>query len=156
MFRSQFKLKGAELKPGEFCEQGACCETCGKPVEQHLTRYDFEGAHLDCPTPISHPDALYPEPGHIELVHERTDKINALREQIGGDHYKNRAIQPIEYCHKNKLGPCESAVVKYITRWREKGGLQDLEKAKHTIDLLIDLEGLKQNVGADHGQTHPG
>jgi hypothetical protein len=38
------------------------------------------------------------------------------------------------------LGGCESAVVKYVTRWREKNGVQDLEKARHYLDLLIELE----------------
>jgi len=66
----------------------------------------------------------------------------ALDVQVGGNHYKGMAIQPIEYCHHNKLGPCETAVVKYISRWREKGGLEDLKKIKHYVDLLIELEGL--------------
>ncbi len=70
-------------------------------------------------------------------------KDSALDIQVGGDHYKSVVIQPIEYCHKNGLGPCESAIVKYVTRWRAKGGLEDLEKVKHYIDLLIEMEGLK-------------
>ena len=68
--------------------------------------------------------------------------MNPLETQIGGDHYKHRAIQPIEYIHANGLGYCEGAIVKYITRWRDKGGRTDLEKIKHYVDLLIDLEGL--------------
>ena len=62
--------------------------------------------------------------------------------QVGGDHYKCLAIQPIEYITKNNLGYCEANVVKYISRWRDKGGKKDLEKAKHYIDLLIQLENL--------------
>lgn len=62
--------------------------------------------------------------------------------QVGGNHYKTLAIQPIEYITKNKLGYCEANVVKYISRWRDKGGKKDLEKAKHYIDLLIQLENL--------------
>ena len=65
---------------------------------------------------------------------------SALSTQVGGDHYAKLAIQPIEYCHRNKLGPCESFVVKYVTRWRDKGGLEDLKKARHIIDLLIEME----------------
>ena len=68
---------------------------------------------------------------------------NGLATQVGGNHYKKHAIQPIEYCQKNALNYCESNVVKYITRWRDKGGLEDLNKAKHYIDLLIELEGLE-------------
>lgn len=65
---------------------------------------------------------------------------NPLETQIGGQHYKKLAIQPIEYIHANKLGFCEGSVVKYVSRWRDKGGFADLEKAKHFIDLLIQLE----------------
>lgn len=57
--------------------------------------------------------------------------------QIGGSHYKNKPIQPEKYSYVNKLGWHEGEVVKYITRWKEKGGVEDLEKAKHVIDLLI-------------------
>ena len=64
----------------------------------------------------------------------------ALAIQVGGSHYKNCKIQPIEYCEANRLGACESAVVKYITRWRDKGGLEDLNKIKHYVDLLIETE----------------
>lgn len=66
----------------------------------------------------------------------------ALIKQVGGDHYQKRAIQPIEYIHANDLGFFEGNVVKYITRWRDKDGLADLQKARHYIDLLIELEGL--------------
>ena len=64
----------------------------------------------------------------------------ALDVQVGGDHYKKLAIQPIEYIHANKLGFAEGNVVKYVTRWRDKNGIKDLEKARHYIDLLIQLE----------------
>lgn len=60
--------------------------------------------------------------------------------QIGGNHYKDLKIQPIEYIHANGLNFLEGNVVKYITRHRKKNGKQDLEKAKHCIDLLIELE----------------
>ena len=65
---------------------------------------------------------------------------NALATQVAGNHYKNRIIQPVEYSEANRLGACESAIVKYITRWRDKGGLDDLNKIKHYVDLLIETE----------------
>lgn len=68
----------------------------------------------------------------------------ALDVQVAGDHYKGLKIQPIEYIHANKMNYCEANVVKYITRWRDKGGLKDLEKVKHYVDLLIELEGLHE------------
>jgi hypothetical protein len=46
--------------------------------------------------------------------------MSALDKQIGGSHYKDMAIQPIEYIHKNGLGFCEGNIVKYITRWKTK------------------------------------
>lgn len=64
----------------------------------------------------------------------------ALDKQVGGAHYKDLKIQPVEYIHANRIPFCEGNVIKYVTRWRDKGGIADLEKAKHFIELLIDLE----------------
>ena len=64
--------------------------------------------------------------------------MSSLDTQIGGDHYKELSIQPIEYILANKLGFCEGNVVKYITRYKSKNGLEDLKKAKHYIDMLIE------------------
>lgn len=66
--------------------------------------------------------------------------MNALETQVGGDHYKTKAIQPVEYIHANGLGFCEGNVVKYVSRWRDKNGIKDLEKARHYLDILIQLE----------------
>ncbi len=52
--------------------------------------------------------------------------MSALDTQEGGSHYKDKAIQPIQYIHANGLGFCEGNVVKYVTRWRDKNGLADL------------------------------
>lgn len=66
--------------------------------------------------------------------------MSALEAQVGGDHYKSKAIQPVEYIHANGLGFCEGNVIKYVTRWKDKNGLKDLEKARHYLDILIQLE----------------
>ena len=66
--------------------------------------------------------------------------MSALQQQIGVDHYRAKGIQPIEYIHANNLGFCEGNVVKYVTRWKEKGGESDLRKAIHYLELLIQLE----------------
>lgn len=55
----------------------------------------------------------------------------------GSDHYKKNAVEPIEYILIHRLNFCEGNVVKYITRWKERGGLDDLKKAAHYIDFLI-------------------
>jgi hypothetical protein len=65
---------------------------------------------------------------------------NALQTQVGGDHYKSMKIQPVEFIHANNIPYMEGNIIKYIARWRTKNGLADLEKAKHYIDLLIELE----------------
>ena len=67
-----------------------------------------------------------------------------LISQIGGDHYHKRAIQPITFILANNLGFCEGNVVKYITRWKDKGGVEDLRKARHYLDFLIE-EAEKSN-----------
>lgn len=66
--------------------------------------------------------------------------MSALDTQVGGDHYKDRGIQPVVYIHANKLDFFQGNVVKYVTRWREKGGVPDLEKAKHYLEMYIELE----------------
>ena len=68
---------------------------------------------------------------------------NPLATQVGGGHYKDMAIQPVEFIHANGLGFFEGNVVKYVSRWRKKNGVADLEKARHYIDLLIELESRK-------------
>jgi hypothetical protein len=65
---------------------------------------------------------------------------SALDVQVGGDHYKNQKIQPVQYIHANNIPFIEGCVIKYVSRWRSKGGIKDLEKARHFIDILIDLE----------------
>jgi hypothetical protein len=70
--------------------------------------------------------------------------VSALNEQPGGTHYKQMAIQPVQYIHANGLGYCEANIVKYVSRWRDKNGIEDLLKARHYIDLLIELEGLQK------------
>lgn len=73
-----------------------------------------------------------------------TTTTNPLATQVGGNHYKDLKIQPVEYIHANNIGYMEGNVIKYVSRWRAKNGIKDLEKAKHYIELLIALE-----TGAD-------
>jgi hypothetical protein len=70
------------------------------------------------------------------------DRSNPLDTQIGGDHYKNFAIQPIEYTTKNHLGFIQGDIVKRITRYNQPTGKgrQDLEKIIHEVQILIHLE----------------
>jgi hypothetical protein len=69
----------------------------------------------------------------------------ALDKQVAGSHYAERSIQPVQYIHANGIGYFEGNVIKYVTRWRDKGGIADLEKAKHYIEMLIELESAEQH-----------
>lgn len=79
--------------------------------------------------------------------------MTANKEQIGGRHYADMVIQPFEYIHKNGLGFAEGSVIKYVSRWRKKGGIQDLEKARHFIDLLIEMERVVPAEGVAQRQA---
>ena len=66
------------------------------------------------------------------------EELESLKTQVGGNHYKDMKIQPLEYILANNLGFCEGNVIKYITRYKSKNGLEDLLKAKHYLDVLIE------------------
>lgn len=92
---------------------------------------------------IMYPEVTDEEREAMEQLSKQLIEVadKALNVQVGGDHYKKLAIQPMEYSMKNKLDACQHTIIKYVTRFRDKGGIQDLEKAKHVIDLLIQFEG---------------
>ena len=62
------------------------------------------------------------------------------KKQIGGDHYKRMKIQPFEYIYANNIGFAEGNVIKYVSRWKEKNGVEDLKKAAHFLSMLIEIE----------------
>jgi len=78
---------------------------------------------------------------------------SSLKKQVQGDHYKDLRIQPVEFIHANGIGYFEGSVIKYVTRWRKKNGIVDLEKAKHFIELLIELENSNAAEVADAGKA---
>ena len=75
------------------------------------------------------------------------NKPSANTVQVSGTHYKDKAIQPWDYIVANNLGYLEGNVVKYVSRWKDKNGLDDLLKARHYIEKLIEV------VGAQHGRN---
>ena len=79
----------------------------------------------------------------LPITLEEDEAFNALDKQVAGSHYKDLPIQPVECIYANALGYFEGNVIKYVSRWRKKNGVADLEKAKHYIDLLIELESRK-------------
>ena len=65
---------------------------------------------------------------------------NPYDKQVGGDHYSKMKIQPAEFINKNKMLFAEGNAIKYICRHINKGGEQDLQKAKHYIDMIIERD----------------
>lgn len=72
--------------------------------------------------------------------------MSANDSQVAGKHYKEKAIQPWDYIALNGIGYLEGCSIKYLTRWKEKGGVQDLLKARHYIDKLIEVESAKDDM----------
>jgi hypothetical protein len=64
--------------------------------------------------------------------------MKSSKKQVGGNHYLKYKIQPVEFIIKNNIGFVEGNIIKYILRFKDKGGIADLKKAKHYIELLID------------------
>lgn len=115
----------------------------------------IQGTHIGEQHPIDHFNAtmraakLDKLPSSVLGEQQRS----ALDTQVGGEHYKGRAIQPVEYISANNLNFLEGCIVKRITRWREKNGFEDLQKIKHEVDLLIEMEK-KYHAGAVAQQGH--
>ncbi len=87
------------------------------------------------------PDGLFPNfKNPYKDLAELVSKSNPLDSQEGGNHYKKYKIQPVEFCHKNNIPWCESNVIKYVCRHRDKNGIEDLKKAMHYLELLIKLD----------------
>ena len=80
---------------------------------------------------------------HYEIVNNAAiyaPKTEAWGSQKDGSHYKTMPIQPMEYSMANKLNALQHTIMKYVSRYPEKNGIADLEKAKHCIQMLIDWE----------------
>jgi len=71
----------------------------------------------------------------------------ALGNQVGGSHYTNMKISPLEYIEANNIGFSEGNIIKYISRYKEKNGLEDLYKARQYLDVVIKRE--KENATKD-------
>lgn len=72
--------------------------------------------------------------------------MSAKSRQVAGTHYQSMIIQPAEFIHKNGIGFLAGNVIKYVCRYKQKGGVQDLEKAKHYVELLIEAESTPERV----------
>ena len=79
--------------------------------------------------------------------------MSVYEKQIGGSHYQNFTIQPAEFSNKNKLLWAEGEVIKYICRHSYKNGKEDLNKAKHYIDMIIERDYGDHTKPLPHGFT---
>lgn len=75
--------------------------------------------------------------------------MKTTKTQVGGNYYTKLAIQPMRYSMENKLDPCQHTIIKYVTRFRDKGGMQDLLKAKHVLEMLIEYAETKISPEAE-------
>ena len=73
-------------------------------------------------------------------------KATANEQQHGGSHYKELKIQPWDFIDANEIPFLEGCAIKYLTRWRDKGGVEDLKKAIHFIEKRIELEETKNSL----------
>ena len=76
-----------------------------------------------------------------ELTFEQFKELymkESLNTQVGGNHYQKLAIQPIEFIVKNNIPFLEANIIKYVVRHKDKNGLEDLNKAKHYLEMLIE------------------
>jgi hypothetical protein len=91
---------------------------------------------------LSYDEANYPKGERsYDYYLRRMKEDRALKQQVGGEHYKGCKIQPVEYIHANGLDYLEGNVIKYITRHRTKGeGRKDIEKAIHYAQLILEME----------------
>lgn len=95
-------------------------------------------------------DSYYPKSYmHDNWFIENFDEYNepATITQVGGSHYKDCKIQPTEFIYANNIPFIEGNIIKYVIRHRSKNGIEDLKKARHYIDLLINFEyESKENI----------
>ena len=102
--------------------------------DDFVKRWNERNAVANTTTPPTQQEANTEETKPIQQDTKATDT------QIGGNHYTKLAIQPMRYSMENGLDALQHTVIKYVTRFRDKNGIEDLEKAKHCIDMLIEFE----------------
>lgn len=126
------------------------CRSCGSPIGllrdfcSDKCKADFQLKEL-----IATQRVRIIERAHNSALQEKVNK-SALDVQAGGNHYKKCKIQPIEYIQANNLDYIQGNIIKYATRYKDKGGKEDLEKIKHYCDLAI--EAMEKSDAKDAGQ----
>lgn len=91
-------------------------------------------------------DQMYAILDEQERVAKIGAGIRANEQQVGGAHYAAKAIQPWDFIIANDLGYLEGNIVKYVSRWKDKGGIEDLKKAQHYLQKLIETHDKERMV----------
>lgn len=143
----KFTLNGktvwlVQSKPAVF--NGDSCNECvfdytANEGEPGACPYNAEKGMLECTLGLEVQHFTDVDPGNPLTVPSSVTQ-SALNVQVGGEHYKNLAIQPVEYIHANNLSFLEGNVVKYITRHKTKNKAQDIRKIIHYCTLILQLE----------------
>ena len=143
----KFTLNGktvwlVQSKPAVF--NGDSCNECvfdytANEGEPGACPYNAEKGMLECTLGLEVQHFTDVDPGNPLTVPSSVTQ-SALNVQVGGEHYKNLAIQPVAYIHANNLSFLEGNVVKYITRHKTKNKAQDIRKVIHYAQLILQLE----------------
>jgi hypothetical protein len=128
---------------GNPCTEESQARWCGRYVS-------YGPSHV--PTESMAPNPTYKLDERKADRRAGEDRRDALSVQVGGDHYKKMAIQPVEFIRANNIGYFEGNVIKYVCRHQNKDGLRDLKKARHYLDMLIEWEEKKAAVEKGSGQ----
>lgn len=132
----RFKVKGSDtiynLSQGSF-------------GQYEITWTNSSGEHRDDLKDASWVDMMFDKGEWYYIdqatpVHIEEKPQSALDKQVSGNHYKDCGIQPIEYIHANGLSYLEGNVIKYTTRHSKKNGKQDILKAIHYLELILEME----------------
>lgn len=133
------------MEPVAVPNVNTLCPLCGTYYQGPLGHICDHAAPESPPITTDHQSPpVPPTVGHLAVI--LANPSIALDTQIGGSHYKDQAIQPVEYIHANGLGFIEGSIVKYVTRWQAKGGVEDLKKVVQYALQLMALEA-KKNEG---------
>lgn len=85
------------------------------------------------------------------------NQSNPLNVQVGGAHYKGVKLQPIQFAEMYQLSPSEFSIIRYITRWRTKNGMEDIDKVEHYLQLLIKMasDGILHAIPVNTSKWYP-
>lgn len=106
--------------------------TC--PGNQIIPRKLRRVVEEEAPTVVDEEGIVHPAYPELKGI------ASALSTQLGGDHYRKHAIQPVEYIVANGISFLAGNIVKYATRYKDKGGADDIRKIKHYCDLILEFE----------------